>query len=166
MSLRHPELVLTERLHASYTDFILLSAVINLYILSLTSNQTSSFWHLLNPRPPSAGSSCFICFLRRDSGRSDSSGERTESHLHVCVVWSEEVFLFPLVLKLTWITAQQNHIPLWHSKTRLNGDSLEGTGSLFSSSSFFFSSAASLSVNPWETSTRSGLFEASQWLSD
>lgn len=92
MSRRHPELLLTERLHASYSDFILLSAVINLYILSLTSNQTSLFWHLLNPRPPSAGSSCFICFLRRDSGRSDSSGERTESHLHVCVVWSEEVF--------------------------------------------------------------------------
>lgn len=39
---------------------------------------------------------------------------------------------FPLVLKQTWLTAQQKHIPLRHSKTRLNGDSLEGTGSLFS----------------------------------
>lgn len=60
-------------------------------------------------------------------------------------------------------------IPLCHSNTPLNGDSLEGSGSLLSFSLslsfflFFSPSAASLSVNPWETSTRSGSFEASQW---
>lgn len=69
---------------------------------------------------------------------------------------------FPLLVKQTWITAQQKHIPLCHSKSQLNGDSLEGTDCLLS---FSLPLCSSLSVNPWETSIRSGSFEAGQWQS-
>lgn len=49
------------------------------------------------------------------------------------------------------------------SENQLNGYSLEGIHSIFPF--LLILSVASLSVDSWETSTRSGLFEASQWLS-